>query len=69
MLYLLTGVIFAFTNYPALVKFLIAPLPLVAQLVDIACWWLTRTDPRFAANVDRHGVVELIDMLKSSSVA
>jgi hypothetical protein len=51
MLYLLTGVIFAFTGLPAFVRFLIAPLPLVAQLADIACWWLTRTDPRFADGI------------------
>jgi hypothetical protein len=51
MLYLLTGVIFAFTSLPAFVRFLIAPLPLVAQLADIACWWLTRIDPRFADGI------------------
>jgi hypothetical protein len=51
MLYLLTGVIFAFTSFPAVVRIVIAPLPLVAQLVDVGCWWLTRFDPRFADGI------------------
>jgi hypothetical protein len=51
MLYLLTGVIFAFTSLPGFVRCLIAPLPLVAQVVDVACWWLTRSDPRFADGI------------------
>jgi hypothetical protein len=48
MLYGLTGLLFAFTTYPGLVRVLIAPLPLVAQVVDIACWWLARVDPQYA---------------------
>jgi hypothetical protein len=48
MLYGLTGLIFAFTSYPGIVRALIAPLPLVAQVIDISCWWLARVDPRFA---------------------
>ncbi len=51
MLYLLTGVIFAFTSLPGFVRCLVAPLPLVAQMADIACWWLTRIDPRFADGI------------------
>jgi hypothetical protein len=42
MLYGLTGLIFAFSSYPGLFRFLIAPLPLVAQLLEISCWWLAR---------------------------
>ncbi len=48
MLYGLTGLIFAFTSYPGLVRFVIAPLPLVAQVADISCWWLARLDPLYA---------------------
>lgn len=48
MLYGLTGLIFAFTTYPVLVRLIISPLALLAQLVDISCWWLGRADPRFA---------------------
>jgi hypothetical protein len=51
MLYGLTGLIFAFTCLPRVVRCVIAPLPLVAQMVDIACWWLTRLDPRFADGI------------------
>jgi hypothetical protein len=51
MLYGLTGLIFAFTGLPRLVRIVIAPLPLVGQLADIACWWLTRVDPRFADGI------------------
>jgi hypothetical protein len=51
MLYLLTGIIFAFSSLPAIVRFFIAPLPLLAQLADVACWWLTRFDPRFADGI------------------
>jgi hypothetical protein len=48
MLYGLTGLLFAFTSYPGLARAIIAPLPLVAQVVDISCWWLARLDPFFA---------------------
>ena len=51
MLYGLTGLIFAFTGFPRLVRAVIAPLPLLAQLADIGCWWLTRLDPRFADGI------------------
>jgi hypothetical protein len=40
MLYGLTGLIFCFTSYPAVIRFVLAPLPLVAQVVEIAAgWW------------------------------
>ncbi len=51
MLYLLTGAIFAFSSLPAVVRLVIAPLPLLAQLADVGCWWLTRLDPRFADGI------------------
>jgi hypothetical protein len=51
MLYGLTGFIFAFTRYPGWLRFLIAPLPLLAQVVDISCWWLARYDPAFAHTI------------------
>jgi hypothetical protein len=44
VLYCLTGLIFAFTSYPALIRGIIAPLVLVAQVADIACWWLARLE-------------------------
>jgi hypothetical protein len=52
MLYGLTGLVFAFTSYPGIVRLVIAPLPLLAQIVDISFWWLARLDepwgPMFA---------------------
>jgi len=57
MLYAMTGLIFALTNYPGIVRVLIAPLPLLAQLVDIACWWLGRESPFFAEMIIYSGAV------------
>lgn len=45
LLWAATGLIFAFTTYPAVVRGLLAPLVLVAQVADVACWWLARLDP------------------------
>jgi hypothetical protein len=52
MLYGLTGLIFAFTSYPTVIRLLIAPAALLAQIVDISFWWLARLPapqgPQFA---------------------
>lgn len=48
MLYGLTGLLFSFTSYPRAVRLVLAPLPLVAQLADISCWWLARLDPAYS---------------------
>jgi hypothetical protein len=49
MLFGLTGLAFAFTSYPAWVRFLLAPLPLVAQAAEIViCWWGGRALPELA---------------------
>jgi hypothetical protein len=42
MLYGLTGLILAFSSYPAGLRVILCPLPLLAQIVDIALWWLAR---------------------------
>ena len=44
VLYMLTGVMFALTDYPGWLRLTLGPLVLVVQLVDIACWWLARLD-------------------------
>lgn len=44
VLFTFTGLLFALTNYPAPLKLVLAPLVLVAQVADIACWWLARID-------------------------
>jgi hypothetical protein len=45
VLWAATGLIFAFTSYPSSVRCLLAPIVLVAQVADIACWWLARLEP------------------------
>jgi hypothetical protein len=42
MLFTLTGLIFAFTSYPGGIRVILAPVVLLAQVVDVACWWLAR---------------------------
>jgi hypothetical protein len=44
MLFCLTGVVFALTSYPAWLRVPLAPAVLVAQVAEIACWWLGRID-------------------------
>jgi hypothetical protein len=52
MLYGLTGLILAFSSYPRVLRVVLCPLPLLAQVVDIGLWWLARLDepygPQFA---------------------
>jgi hypothetical protein len=57
MLYGLTGLIFAFTRYPGWLRFVLAPLPLIAQVADISCWWLARYDPVFAHTITITGAI------------
>ena len=54
MLFALTGGVIAFGSFPGWVRAVLAPLPLVAQLADISCWWLARlpdVGPYFALAV------------------
>jgi hypothetical protein len=61
MLYGLTGVILALTSYPGFLRVPLAPLPLLAQVVDISCWWLARLDapygPMFAMWIPITGAI------------
>jgi cytochrome c5 len=60
MLFSLTGLCFAFTSYPGIVRGFLGPLVLVAQLADISCWWLARVDgygPYFAQAIMATGGV------------
>jgi hypothetical protein len=61
MLYGLTGVILALTSYPGIVRVPLAPLPLVAQVIDISFWWLARLDapygPMFATWIPITGMI------------
>lgn len=47
VLFCLTGLVFSLSSYPGVVRGVIGPLPLVAQLADISCWWLSRSDAAF----------------------
>jgi hypothetical protein len=48
MLFAITGLIFAFTSYPLALRLIFGPFTLLAQVVDISCWWLGRADPNLA---------------------
>jgi hypothetical protein len=50
MMYGLTGLIFALTGYPGLLRCILAPLPLVMQVLEITLgWWGGRAMPELAA--------------------
>lgn len=55
VLYGLTGLIFSFSSYPSFLRTLIAPAPLLFQVIDISFWWLARLDapigPQIAAAI------------------
>ena len=52
VLYGMTGLLFALTGYPWIMRLGIAPLALFAQVIDISFWWLARLEapygPMFA---------------------
>lgn len=48
VLWCLTGLIVACTGFPTWIRVVIAPWVLIAQVADIACWWLAGDNPRFA---------------------
>lgn len=48
MLFGLTGLLFSLTCYPGWMRIMLAPLTLLAQMVDISFWWLARWDAWFA---------------------
>src|SRR5262249_30561489 len=51
MLYGLTGLILALTSLPGWIRLPLAPLALVAQVIDISLWWLARLDSPQVAGV------------------
>ena len=42
VLFTMTGLTFAFSTYWAGIRFIVAPVVLLAQVADISCWWLAR---------------------------
>jgi mono/diheme cytochrome c family protein len=67
LLYGLTGLILSFSSYPRLLRVLLCPLPLVAQVVDISFWWLARLPepqgPMFARAIVVSGAVVAVGLL------
>ena len=60
VLFTLTGLVFALTTYPGLVRGILGPIVLIAQVCDIACWWLARVPtygPFFAQAIMGTGAV------------
>ncbi|HVK13620.1 MAG TPA: hypothetical protein VM597_33040 [Gemmataceae bacterium] len=60
LLWAATGLIFAFTSHSLTLRCTLAPVVLVAQVLDVACWWLARLDgsgPYFAIAVLGTGAV------------
>ncbi len=42
MLFSLTGLVFAFTSYPTIVRCVVGPIVVIALVADISLWWLAR---------------------------
>ncbi len=66
MLFSLTGLTFAFTGYPLLVRCVVAPLVLFFQVADVSCWWLARIDgvgPYFAMAIIGTGGISGLGLL------
>jgi len=60
VLFTLTGLTFAFTSYPGFFRGTLGPIVLIAQVTDIACWWLARVPnygPMFATAIVGTGSV------------
>lgn len=66
LLWTATGLIFAFTDYRKSFRMILSPLVLVAQVADIACWWLARipgVGPYFAFCIIGTGGMVAIGLL------
>jgi hypothetical protein len=60
ILWAATGLVFAFTSYSSYVRCIMSPIVLIAQILDVACWWLARLDgvgPYFALAIMGTGAV------------
>ena len=55
VLYGLTGLVFACLPYPSWLRAVLAPAPLILQVIDISFWWLARLEapwgPFFAHSI------------------
>ena len=62
MLYTMTGLVFTFTSWPGWLRLVLGPLPLLAQVVDISFWWVSRTDARFAPCIQITGAIVAVSL-------
>jgi len=62
VLFSLTGLVFAFTSYPTIVRILISPLVLIAIVTDVSFWWLARLS-------DGYGVYFSMGVMGTGGVA
>ncbi|HYH68084.1 MAG TPA: hypothetical protein VD866_25535 [Urbifossiella sp.] len=53
VLFTCTGLIFAFTGLPGWFRGFVGPIVLLAQVADIACWWLARLPEPFGPGFAR----------------
>jgi hypothetical protein len=53
MLYGLTGFLLAFSSYPRVLRVVLCPLPLLAQVIDISLWWLARLEDPYGPQLAR----------------
>ena len=66
VLFAITGLIFSFSCYPTVVRSVLGPIVLVAQVADISCWWLARVPtygPYFALTIMATGAVVGIGLM------
>ena len=54
---LLVGVLFLMTGFGPRVKLLLAPLPMLAVMLDIGSWWAARASPAHRRTIDRRRAV------------
>lgn len=52
-----TGLLFAFTRFPSMVRSIFGPWVLFFQVVDIGLWWAARLDPIFAKMIPISGAL------------
>src|SRR5205823_12394853 len=61
MLFSLTGLVFAFSNYPVTLRCILGPLVVLAVFADVSLWWLARLcdqwGPYFAQAIIFTGMV------------
>lgn len=60
VLFTLTGLTFAFSSYPGWLRVLLGPIVLIAQVLDVSCWWLARipdSGPYFAQAILGTGAI------------